>query len=168
MPLTRADLFARLTELGIETSTREHRAVFTVAESDDLHRDIAGGHTKNLFLKDAKDGLWLVIAEAHVPVDLKALAKTLAAPRFSFGRPELLASVLGVTPGAVTAFAVVNDVPPRVRVVVDARLMAYETINCHPLENTATTAIARDDLIRFLTATGHPPQIVELPPAATG
>jgi Ala-tRNA(Pro) deacylase len=163
MRYDRAGVLAYLEALGIATTTVDHPAVFTVEESDRLCPALPGGHTKNLFLKDAKGGLWLVIAEAHGQVDLKALSIDLGAPRFSFGKADLLAEVLGVTPGSVTALAVVNDRPPRVQVVVDARLMVYETINCHPLENTATTAIGRDDLIRFLEATGHPPRVARLP-----
>jgi Ala-tRNA(Pro) deacylase len=162
MTTARATLFRRLDELGIKSVTHEHAAVFTVAESNALHNDLPGGHTKNLFLKDAKDKLWLIVAESHTPVDLKALHKQLGAARFSFGKAELLAEVLGVTPGSVTALAVINDSKRRVSVVVDAALMRYETINCHPLENTATTAIARDDLVKFLRATGHEPQIVPI------
>jgi Ala-tRNA(Pro) deacylase len=162
MPASRPDLFARLAALGIETTTVEHPAVFTVEESDQLHRGITGGHTKNLFLKDAKDKLWLVVAEHHTAVDLKALHKRLGAARFSFGRPDLLMEALGVTPGSVTALAVINDPAGRVSVVVDEALMRYDTINCHPLENTATTSIGRDDLIRFMRETGHEPRIAAL------
>jgi Ala-tRNA(Pro) deacylase len=162
MTTTRDTLFQRLEALGIATTTHEHAAVFTVDESDALHRELPGGHTKNLFLKDAKDKLWLIVAESHTPIDLKALHKQLGAARFSFGKPELLAEVLGVTPGSVTAFAVINDLSQRVSVVVDAALMRYETINCHPLVNTATTAIARGDLLTFLRATGHEPAIVAI------
>jgi Ala-tRNA(Pro) deacylase len=166
-PLTRDDLFRRLADLGIETTTVEHAAVFTVEESEHLHRDIRGAHTKNLFLKDAKDGLWLVVAEAHARVDLKRLSKSLGAPRFSFGRAGLLREVLGIEPGSVTAFAVVNDRERRVAVVVDRTLMGYEWINCHPLVNTATTTIARDDLIRFFRSCGHEPRIAALDGEAT-
>ncbi len=162
MPAGRADLFARLAELGIATRTIEHPAVFTVAESTELERTIPGGHTKNLFLKDAKGALFLVIAECRTAVDLKALSATLRAARFSFGKAELLMEVLGVTPGSVTAFAVMNDAGRRVRVVFDQALMAHETVNCHPLENTATTNLARDDLLRFIRACGHEPEIVPL------
>jgi Ala-tRNA(Pro) deacylase len=168
MPATRADLFRRLTELGIATTTAEHPAVFTVAESDALHCDIPGGHTKNLFLKDAKDKLWLIVAGHHTPVDLKALHKTLGAARFSFGKPELLMETLGVTPGSVTALSLINDTETRVNVVVDAALMRYDQINCHPLENTATTSIGREDLLAFMRACGHAPRIVEIAAAATG
>ena len=161
-PTTRDQLMARLAELGIGTETVEHEAVFTVAESDRLHRELAGGHTKNLFLKDAKDKLWLVVAECHTPVDLKALPKAIGSARLSFGKADLLMAVLGVTPGSVTALALVNDKDRRVSVVVDERLMRYENINCHPLVNTATTRIARDDLIAFMRACGHEPRVANL------
>jgi Ala-tRNA(Pro) deacylase len=162
MPLTRDELTARLDGLGISHKTVEHEAVFTVAESDRLHREMAGGHTKNLFLKDAKDQLWLVIAEAHTAVDLKALPKLIGSARLSFGKAELLREVLGVEPGSVTALALANDRDRRVRVVVDRRLMDYDVINCHPLVNTATTSVGREDLLRFIRACGHQPSIVNL------
>lgn len=153
---------ARLAELGIDTETVEHEAVFTVAESERLHRELPGGHTKNLFLKDGKDQLWLVVAESHTPVDLKALPKAIGSARLSFGKPDLLMEVLGVTPGSVTALALVNDKARLVSVVVDERLMQYDSINCHPLVNTATTRIARDDLIAFMRACGHEPRVINL------
>ena len=160
--MTRAELFAHLEAMGIETRTVDHPPVFTVAESEALERAIPGGHTKNLFLKDPKSLLFLVVAESHTRVDLKALARRLGAGRFSFGKPELLLEVLGVTPGSVTAFAVINDCKQRVRVVVDDRLMQHDTVNGHPLENAATTNIARDDLFRFLSASGHAPLVLPL------
>lgn len=162
MPATREELFARLAALGIATETVEHEAVFTVAESARLERDLSGGHTKNLFLKDAKGRLFLIVAESHTPVDLKSLHKRIGAARLSFGKPELLMEVLGVAAGSVTALALINDDQKRVSVVVDARLMGYERINCHPLVNTATTNLARDDLLRFMRATGHDPLIVAI------
>ena len=161
-PATRADLFSRLDQLGIATKTVDHAPVFTVAESEAIERDIPGGHTKNLFLKDNKGALFLVVAESHTKVDLKALAKRLGAGRFSFGKPDLLMEVLGVTPGSVTAFAAMNDRAGRIGVVVDQRLMQHETVNCHPLENAATTNIAREDLFRFLSASGHEPRVLPL------
>ena len=162
MPATRQDLFARLAELGIETHTVEHEALFTVAESSKLARELPGAHTKNLFLKDEGGELFLVVAQATTRVDLKVLARTLGAGRFSFGKPELLMEALGVPPGSVTAFAVINDGARRVRMVIDAALMRHDSINCHPLENTATTNIARDDLLRFIRSCGHEPRIAVL------
>jgi Ala-tRNA(Pro) deacylase len=161
-PKTRSELMARLAELGIPSETVEHEAVFTVAESDRLHREIAGGHTKNLFLKDGKDRLYLVVAESHTPIDLKSLPKVIGSARLSFGKPELLMQVLGVPPGSVTALSLINDRDLRVSVVVDEQLMQYEKINCHPLVNTATTAIGRDDIFRFMRACGHEPRVLKL------
>jgi Ala-tRNA(Pro) deacylase len=171
MPVTRTELFARLSELGIATRTVEHPPVFTVAESEKLERDIPGGHTKNLFLKDAKDRLFLVTAESHNQIDLKSLHKVLGCARLSFGKPELLEEVLGVAPGSVTAFALINDRACRVSFVLDARLMEYDYINCHPLENTATTSVAREDLLRLIRSCGHEPRILKLsgePPRGGG
>jgi len=164
MPLSSQELFARLAELGIETRTVEHPPLFTVEDSQALRGDIPGGHTKNLFLKDKKGNLFLVVVEEEARVDLKTLHGPLgAASRLSFGSAELLEEVLGVKPGAVTAFGPVNDRDGRVTVVLDAGLMRHEVINCHPLVNTATTAIGRDDLVRFLQATGHEPVIMLVP-----
>ncbi len=161
-PLTRAQLFERLESLGIAHLTIDHEAVFTVGESERLHREIPGGHTKNLFLKDAKDKLWLIIAECHTPIDLKSLPKTIGSARLSFGRADLLQEVLGVSPGSVTALALINDTAHRVSVVVDQRLLEYDVINCHPLENTATTSLSRNDLEKFVRACGHEWRVVTL------
>jgi Ala-tRNA(Pro) deacylase len=163
---SRAELTAYLDHLGVVTRTADHPAVFTVEESEKLHRELPGGHTKNLFLKDAKDRLFLVVAEAHASIDMKALHKVLGCARLSFGKPDLLLEVLGVTPGSVTAFAVINDKTGRVSVIIDQALMAFETLNCHPLVNTATTNIGRDDLLKFMRATGHEPRIETLPAVA--
>jgi Ala-tRNA(Pro) deacylase len=164
MPSTQADLFALLDRLGIAHATTRHEAVFTVAESASVKEAIPGGHTKNLFLKDKKGRLFLVTAEAHTPIDLKRLHETLGASgRLSFGSAELLRATLGVEPGSVTPFAAMNDAPPTVDVVLDARLMEHAQVNVHPLVNTATTTVAREDLVRFLEATGHPPRVLALP-----
>ena len=164
MPLSSQDLFARLDALGIETRTVTHPPLFTVEDSQVLRGDIPGGHTKNLFLNDKKGNLFLVVVEEDARVDLKSLHQPLgAASRLSFGSAELLEEVLGVKPGAVTAFGPVNDTQGRVTVVLDAELMRHETINCHPLVNTATTTIGREDLVRFLVSTGHEPLILAVP-----
>ncbi|MEW5422308.1 prolyl-tRNA synthetase associated domain-containing protein [Amorphus sp. 3PC139-8] len=161
MPLTRADLLARLSAFGIEAPTFDHQAVFTVEESEDLHQRIPGAHSKNLFLKDKKDRVFLVSVLADATVDLKTIHTRIGAQgRVSFGKPELLMELLGVAPGSVTPFGIVNDAEGRVTVVLDAGLMAHEVLNFHPLENTATTSIKRDDLVRVLTDAGHPPQII--------
>jgi Ala-tRNA(Pro) deacylase len=166
LPATRQDLLARLEELGIATQTLDHEAVFTVAESSLLERELPGGHTKNLFLKDKKDRLFLVVALGYAHIDLKTLHKTLGADRLSFGRPELLMEVLGVPAGSVTPFALINDKARRVTVILDADMMRHERLNYHPLQNTATTNIAREDLLRFIRACGHEPRILPVAGAA--
>jgi Ala-tRNA(Pro) deacylase len=161
MPATPSDLFAFLDRLGIAHVTVTHPALFTVEQSRELRGTIPGGHTKNLFLKDKKGGLFLVTALEDAVIELKSLHRRLnASGRFSFGAAELMLATLGIEPGAVTPFAAMNDSDRRVSVVLDEALMRHETVNCHPLVNTMTTSIARDDLIRFLEATGHPPRIM--------
>jgi Ala-tRNA(Pro) deacylase len=163
MQLDRAKLFARLEELGITATTVEHAPVFTVDESQDLRGTIPGAHTKNLFLKDKDGRMVLVVAKEDTKVDLKALAKQLGFGRFSFGKPDLLMEVLGIEPGSVTAFALINETSSRVAaVVVDETLMRFDEVNCHPLVNSATTRIATTDLIRFMEACGHMPRILPL------
>jgi Ala-tRNA(Pro) deacylase len=161
VPATREDLMARLEGLGIATTTVDHQPVFTVEEAQGLRGSIAGAHTKNLFLKDKKDALFLVVAPEDAAIELNHLHRRIGASgRLSFGRPELLMETLGVTPGSVTAFAAINDTAGRVAVVLDKALLAEGRINCHPLVNTATTTIAADDLLAFLRATGHEPAIL--------
>ncbi len=161
MPATPDDLFAYLDRLGIAHPTVTHAALFTVEQSQALRGTIAGGHTKNLFLKDKKGALFLVSALEDAVIELKSLHRRLGASgRLSFGSAELMRATLGIEPGAVTPLAALNDGGRRVSVVLDAALVGHATINCHPLVNTMTTSIARDDLIRFLEATGHPPRIV--------
>jgi len=166
MPATPDDLFAFLDRLGIAHATVTHAPLFTVEQSQALRGTIPGGHTKNLFLKDKKDTVFLVVAPEEARVDLKTLHHRLGASRFSFGSAALLEELLGVTPGAVTAFGAINDTAARVNVVIDTGLMEHATINCHPLVNTMTTSIGRDDLVKFLEATGHPPRIERVADAA--
>ena len=161
MPLSRSDLLARFDALGLETKTWDHPAVFTVAESAEVKAAIPGAHSKNLFLKDKKGRVFLVTAEGDAAIDLKTISDKIGASgRVTFGKPELLMELLGLTPGSVTPFGIVNDTENRVTVILDAALMEHQTLNFHPLENTATTSIARADLVRFLEACGHPPLIV--------
>jgi Ala-tRNA(Pro) deacylase len=163
MPKTEAELSAFLTELGISVSTRRHPPLFTVADSQALRGEIPGGHTKNLFLKDKKDNVFLVTVEENASVDLKQIHTIIGAVgRVSFGKPELLMELLGVIPGAVTVFGLINDSQGRVRVVLDEALMQHDVINAHPLTNEATTSIGRADLLRFIEATGHRPLILKV------
>jgi Ala-tRNA(Pro) deacylase len=167
MPATPDELFAYLDRLGIAHTTVRHQPLFTVEESQSLRGTIPGGHTKNLFLKDKKSALYLVTVLEDAAIELKSLHRVLGATgRFSFGSAEQMLENLGVTPGSVTAFGAINDIAGRVTVVLDADLIAHETINAHPLINTMTTSIKRDDLLTFLRATGHEPRIVPLAKAA--
>ncbi len=160
MPATRHDLFAFFEKLAIKTTTIEHIPVFTVEDAQKVHGDIQGGHCKNLFCKDEKGVLWLIVALEDAVVDLKAAKDRIGSRRLSFGRPELLLEVLGVTPGSVTPFSLINDQPPRVNVILDAVMMRHAILNFHPLQNNATTSISSTDLQKFIRATGHEPRIV--------
>ena len=160
MATTPEQLFAALDALGIAHATVKHPAVFTVEQAARLRGEVAGGHTKNLFLRDKKYELYLVVALEDAEIDLKGLHRQLGASgRFSFGSPDLLREVWGVDPGAVTPFGAINDTQGRVTVVLDAAMMEHATLNYHPLVNTMTTSIARDDLVKFLQSTGHIPRI---------
>ena len=160
-PLTDSDLFARLDALGIAHRTQSHAPVFTVEEAKALRGEIVGGHTKNLFLKDAKGRLWLVSALQDTRIDLKALPAVIGSAKLSFGKPELMAGTLGVTPGSVTAFALMNDAQRRVTFVLDKALLAKEPLNFHPMINTATTAVSAEGFLRFLGALGVEPILVD-------
>jgi Ala-tRNA(Pro) deacylase len=160
MPHTPETLLAYLDSLGIAHKTVTHPPVFTVEQAKKLRGEIVGAHTKNLFLRDKKNALYLVVALESARIDLKGLHRLLGANgRFSFGSSDLLREVWGVEPGSVTPFGAVNDTDGRVTVVLDAPMMDYDTLNYHPLVNTMTTSIARDGLVKFLAATGHPPRI---------
>lgn len=163
LPTTPEQLFELLDTLKIETTTVEHPPLFTVEDSQLLRGQISGGHTKNLFLKDKKGNFFLVTVSEDSNVDLKTLHKTIGgSSRLSFGKPEKLLEYLGVLPGSVTAFSVINDTDNMVKMIIDAPLMDNDTVNCHPLINTATTNIARDDLIKFLKAVNHEPHILNV------
>jgi Ala-tRNA(Pro) deacylase len=162
MLITREHILAHLAERDIEVSTHDHLPVYTVEEARRHTHHLPGGHCKNLFLKDKKGRLWLVTLLDDRRVDLNALSKRLGAARFSFGKPELLREALGVEPGSVTPLAIVNDTAGRVTHVLDAGLLAAGTVNCHPLQNDATTAIGSADLLRFVRSTGHEPLVLDL------
>jgi Ala-tRNA(Pro) deacylase len=159
---TRAELTAFLDKVGADHATIDHPAVFRVGEGEAIKETIPGAHTKNLFLKDAKDQLWLISAEGHAAIDLKRLHKVIGSARLSFGSAELMKAVLGVTPGSVTAFALINDRDHhRVRFVLDRTLAEAALVNFHPLTNTATTTIDQAGFRRFLAAIGVEPLVVD-------
>lgn len=159
-PATRTDLFARFEQLSIATTTVEHAPVFTVEEAKRVHGEIAGGHCKNLFCKDEKGALWLIVALEDAHIDLKAAPSRIGSRRLSFGKPDLLMEVLGVAPGSVTPFGLINDRANRVNVILDMAMMAMPILNFHPLENAATTSISATDLVRFIQSCGHTPRTV--------
>src|ERR1700751_5464403 len=173
-PFTPEELFARLDALGIAHRTYSHPPVFTVAEATVLRGSLPGGHCKSLFLKDKKSRFWLAVMLEERRIDLKKLASRLGAPRFSFGGATDLYEVLGVIPGSVTPFALVNDVEHLVTPVLDAAMLDHDPLNYHPLSNDRTPAIASADLLRFIAACGHVPRLVDLagierePAAAVG
>jgi Ala-tRNA(Pro) deacylase len=159
---TRVDLMALLASLDVETTTLDHPAVFRVGEGEEIKARIPGAHSKNLFLKDAKGQLWLISAADRTVIDLKRLHQVIGSARLSFGSAELMEEVLGVTPGSVTAFALINDQQAhRVRFVLDRVLAQAARVNFHPLINTATTGIDQAGLCAFLAAVGVTPMIVD-------
>jgi Ala-tRNA(Pro) deacylase len=161
-PASPDQLFARLEELGIRSKTVRHPPVFTVEEAKALRGDLPGGHIKNLFLRNKKEEMWLVVAAEDRIIDLKRLGERIGAGRLSFGSPERLMKHLGIVPGAVTPFALINDRDRRVKVVIDRALLASDPVNCHPLTNDMTTAISPADLIAFVRACGHEPEVMNL------
>lgn len=156
-PASPETLLDLLNTLGIAHRTFKHAPVFTVEEARAIRGPMNGGHSKNLFLRNKKGAMWLVTCEESRRLSLDSLAEQLSAKRFSFASRERLMSYLGVTPGAVTPFAVMNDGLGKVTVVVDQSLVSLETVNFHPLANTMTTSISGPDLLRFLQAVGHEP-----------
>lgn len=147
---TQDELLNVLTQAGIEYTNHEHPAVFTVEEADKHHEGIEGVHSKNLFFKDKKKNLFLVITLSDKAIVIKEVAKKIGAKSPSFGKPALLAEVLGVIPGAVTPFAVVNAGGHNLKVILDEEMMENDLLNFHPLVNTATTTIAAGDLVKFM------------------
>lgn len=151
-----------LDQIGIDYTNHEHPAVFTVEEANQHHDGIDGVHSKNLFFKDKKKNLFLVVTLSHKPIKIKEVGKKIGAKNMSFGKPELLEDVLGVIPGAVTPFAVINDVEKKVRVILDKEMMDNDLLNFHPIVNTATTTISSRDLIKFMEHCGQYFEIIQL------
>ena len=162
MSATREQLFAKLAELGITVTTHEHSPVFTVEEAKKVHDKIPGGHCKNLFCKDEKGELWLIVALEDAIINLKTAPMKIGSKRLTFGKPDLLMEILGVEPGSVTPFGLINDRHARTNVILDQRMMQEQLLNFHPLQNTATTSLQSRDLLTFITACGHRPRVVAL------
>ena len=162
LPTSPEQLLTRLEALGIAYQNHEHAAVFTVEEAKALRGELTGGHIKNLFLRNKKEEMWLVVAEEDKRIDLKALGERLGAGKLSFGSPDRLLRYLGVLPGAVTPFGIINDKDRKVKVALDRDLMGFDPVNAHPLVNTMTTALSPQDLVQFLEAVGHKPDILDI------
>ncbi len=155
-------LFATLDALGIAIQKLEHKPVFTVAESEEIHHAMPGFHTKNLFLKDEGGAFWLVTAPADATIDVKALRHKIGSRRLSFGKPDAMMELLGLEPGSVTPLAVINDTAGKVTLVLDTALTGETQVNVHPLRNTATIGLKGTDLVRVATHLGHAPKIVSV------
>jgi Ala-tRNA(Pro) deacylase len=162
LPTSPDQLLARLTELGLASRTVSHPPVFTVEQAKALRGELPGGHVKNLFLRNKKGAMWLVVAEEDRRIDLKVLGERIGAGKVSFGSPERLMQYLGVLPGSVTPLGLINDLGHAVQIVIDQALLAHDPINVHPLTNDRTTAISPKDLLAFIEACGHKPQILDL------
>lgn len=159
---TPAQLLSQLEAMGIETATRHHEPVFTVEQAKTVRGGLRGTHCKNLFLRNKKGAMWLVVLPEDHHLDLNELEERLGSGRLSFASERRLDQHLGVIPGAVTPLAVVNDTQQAVTVVIERSVLGNDPINCHPLDNSMTTAIAAADLTRFLESTGHRPVVIDL------
>ncbi len=159
---TQQELFALLSNIGIEYTNHGHPPVFTVEEAAQHQDGIEGAHSKNLFFKDKKKKLFLVVTLADKPIKIKEVAKKIGGNNMSFAKPDLLMEVLGMIPGAVTPFAAVNIKGHEVKIVLDEELMTHDRLNFHPLENTATTTVRSQDLVKFLEHCGQSPEIIQL------
>ena len=153
-----AELFARL---DITPIAIEHPPVHTVEEALEYWADLEGVHTKNLMLKGAKGGLWLVCVPTDRRLDLKALAAHLGAKKFSFASAETLDQALGVAQGSVSPLALINDANNAVQLVLAADMLQRPRITFHPLTNTATVSLTSPEFLRVLDALGHKPEIVD-------
>jgi Ala-tRNA(Pro) deacylase len=161
LPHTQTTILHALDTYGFKTRTIEHEAIFTVSEGHDIKQNLLGAHTKNLFLRDDKNRQILISAEQSTPIPLKALPKLLGCGRLSFGSEERLMRALGVRPGSVSAFSLLNDTEKNVSFYLDKVLYDAEFINFHPLVNTATTTISRDDFLCFLKLLNRPLCVVD-------
>lgn len=159
-PMTPAQLGRKLAENNIKSTLYTHRPVFTVAEGHDIKNAIQGGHCRNLFIKDKKDNMALVTALNETEIDLKALSDRIGFGRISFGSAERLENTLGIKPGSVTPFAILNDREKRVINILDEAMFKHDVICVHPLINNMTIALSPYDLQKFLTDCGYAPRIL--------
>jgi len=161
MPARRDDLYAFFDRHNIVYETVEHPPIFTVADGADIKAKIPGGKTKNLFLKDKRGRLFLICAMAMTTIRLNRLHAVLGCKRLSFAKEELLWEHLGVRPGSVTLFSIINDPRQSVTLILDAALLQESRVNFHPLENTATTGVSQKHMLRFIQACERKPIIID-------
>lgn len=160
-PKTPDDLLARFDALGITYDLHRHPPFYTVEDSKALRGEHPGGHCKNLFLRDRKGKMWLVVALEDRPIDLKQLGTAFGGARLSFGSADRLMQYLGVIPGAVSPFALINDLDRVVNVVLDKDMLALDPLNYHPLSNEMTVAVSPGGLQAFLADLGYVPEILD-------
>tara|TARA_R110002012_G_scaffold15851_2_gene62276 strand:- start:218 stop:757 length:540 start_codon:yes stop_codon:yes gene_type:complete len=161
-PKTPDDLLAHLDGLGFGYDLHRHPPLFTVEDSKALRGELTGGHCKNLFLRDRKGKMWLVVTLEDRPIDLKQLGAALGGARLSFGSPDRLMKYLGVIPGAVSPYALFNDAEREVTVVLDKEMLTFDPLNYHPLSNDMTIAVSPASLLAFLRNLGYEPDILDL------
>ena len=166
LPTSPEELMARLTNWGIDYTLYHHKAVFTVAESEEVDAQIAGTHCRNLFLRDKKKNNFLVVLQNATDVDIKKLEPLIGASKLSFGSADRLWDYLGVRPGSVCPYSIINDTGNQVKICLDKSMMETEIVNYHPLLNTMTIGVKPADLIRFIEKCGHVPHIVDFSAAA--
>lgn len=166
MPTSPQQLMDKLDALSIPYELHEHEAVFTVAESEAVDKQIDAHHTRNMYLRTKKKENFLVTLTHDTPIDLKKLEDIIGVKRFSFGSPDRLMEYLGVYPGSVTPLAMVNATPGDIEIILEEKMMQADKVAYHPLLNTMTVVITPADLIRFLKECGHTPRILDFSMAA--
>jgi Ala-tRNA(Pro) deacylase len=156
------DLIRILNDNGFEYFVEEHAPLFTVEDSKSLRGQIEGAHSKNLFLKDAKANFFLISIEESASIDLKKTMHQIQSKKLSFAKPEYLQDILGIEPGSVSPFALLNDTKKQVKFYLDRSFLDSETVNFHPLINTATVNISPQNLIELIEKYHNPVNYIDL------
>ncbi|MFL2899047.1 MAG: prolyl-tRNA synthetase associated domain-containing protein [Candidatus Pelagibacterales bacterium] len=156
------DLIRILNDNGFEYFVEEHAPLFTVEDSKSLRGQIEGAHSKNLFLKDAKANFFLISIEESASIDLKKTMQQIQSKKLSFAKPEYLQDILGIEPGSVSPFALLNDTKKQVKFYLDRSFLDSETVNFHPLINTATVNISPQNLIELIEKYHNPVNYIDL------
>ena len=158
----------RLRELQIPFERYEHPPVATAEEGERHWVGIQATHSKNLFLRNQRgDRHYLLIVIHSKRVNLRAVATEIGDGKLSFGSPDRLMTYLGVAPGSVSPFGLINDRDTHVRVYLDRDLASAERVSFHPNINTVTLALGRGDFQRFLESCGNAVRYVDVANVAT-